>query len=153
VGKIVPIRFVDRLGNPSLSVAGHPSEAAPVMDAVIRLDSESPPPLRQDNEFPVLALVDTGASISACSAELLAAIGAPQVSPIIMAGATSSIHTMRHYCHLFFPSIAVSLEIDVDAVPLRDQGHLYDLVIGRGVLRVGQLVMDYPNQQFYWELP
>jgi len=152
MGKIVPIRFVDRWGHPARSITGHPSDAAPIMDAVLRFETECPPPVRQDNEVPVVALVDTGADFSACTPELLASIGAPPLQPISLATASSSFVTMRHGCHLYFPSITLCLEIDIHASLLQRQGR-FDMLIGRGALRAGKLVMDYPGQQFYWELP
>jgi len=152
MGKIVPIRFVDRAGNPVLPTTRNGSNVIPVMDVIVRFEPRSPPQPVQADEITRLALVDTGADVNACTAELLAAIGAPPVRPITLAGVTSTTRSMRHYCHLLFPTANIRVEVDIDVAPLRDQGHCYDLIIGRQTLCGGILVMDWPGRRFYWDM-
>ncbi|MBN5136890.1 pepsin/retropepsin-like aspartic protease family protein [Stenotrophomonas sp. C-A] len=148
----IPIRFVDQAGNPASPNASNPSFAIPVMDVVFRYDPSEAMPL-QAHEVSVIALVDTGADLNAGTKKLINAAGAPRMHDVTVHGATSGIASSRHVCQLLFPSAALQITTDIDTVPLRENGRCYDLIIGRLTLRLGKLVMDYPGNAFYWEVP
>jgi len=153
MGKIVPIRFVDQQGNPSESMPGQPFNAIPVMDVIFRFE---PTPIwepRYAHETSILALVDTGADSNLCDKALIAAVQSPQTATVTFTGSTSMIKTSRHVGHLVFPTIKTRIQTDVEATALRDLGFCYDMVIGRLTLQLGKLVMDYPGQRFFWEIP
>jgi len=153
MGKIVPIRFVDREGNSSSPDTGDPREAIPVMDVIARFDRDRTMRPPQPHEMTIPALVDTGAAMNVCSPELISAIGAPWVDSNILNGVNSTTSSPRHVCHLLFPSANLQLETDVNVLPLQDHGHCFNLIIGRLILQLGQLVMDYPANRFYWIIP
>lgn len=149
----IPIRFVNPSGGSAASNAGNPSLAIPVMDVIFRYDPSENPTPRQAHEVPVIALVDTGADLNAGSLKLINAAGAPRTHDVTISGATSGMASTRHVCHLLFTDAALQITTDIDAVPLRENGRCYDLIIGRLTLKLGKLVMDYPGNQFYWEVP
>ncbi|HEL4101472.1 TPA: hypothetical protein UM352_000794 [Stenotrophomonas maltophilia] len=148
----IPIRFVDQAGNPAAPDASNPSFAIPVMDVVFRYDPSEALPL-QAHEVSVIALVDTGADLNAGTQKLINAAGAPHTHDVTVLGATSGVASTRHACHLLFTDAALQIGTDIDTVPLRENGRCYDLIIGRLTLRLGKLVMDYPGNDFYWEVP
>ena len=77
--KIVPIRFVDRLGQPTELRLGQPGEAIPVVDVVFRYEPASPPPTQRIHEITRIALVDTGADHNYATKALIESIGAPAI--------------------------------------------------------------------------
>jgi len=153
MGKIVPIRFVDGSGNPSTPIPGKPGNAVPVMDVIFRFEPTPTWEPRYAHESTILALVDTGAENNLCDKALIAAVQSPPTAAVTFTGATSTIKTSRHVAHLVFPSIKTRIQTDVEATPLRDLGFCYDIVIGRLTLQLGMLVMDYPRNRFFWEIP
>jgi len=152
MGKIVPIRFVDRQGNSSSPDTGDPRDAIPVMDVIVRFDKDNARRSPQSHEIAIPALVDTGADTNGCSPELIASVAAPQIDSDVLSSVNATASSSRHHCHFLFPSANTQIGTDVNVLPLRAHGSCYDLVIGRLTLQLGRLVLDWPRQRFYWDI-
>lgn len=148
--KIVPIRFVDRLGQPAELRLGQPGEAIPVMDVVFRYEPASPPPTQRIHEMTRIALVDTGADHNYATKALIESVGAPAIRGTEVQSATSTMKSVMYDCHLLFPTARTSVATNVHSTDLVDR--CYDLVIGRMTLQLGRLTMDYIEGRFYWEI-
>lgn len=145
--RVVPIRFVDRNGNPTSPHEAAQSECIPVIDVLIRS------PFEAHLEVRCQALVDTGADYCVASEQLLRRVGAPVVRAVNHLGATGSQKTNLHDALLILTDSSgfhISVSADIACQSDVHSHTAYPLILGRGLLRHGRLTLDYPATVFNW---
>ena len=145
--RVVPIRFVDRNGNPTSPSKEAQSDCIPVVDVVVRSPSNA------SLEISCQALIDTGADYCVASRRILQAVGAPIRRSVNHKGATGATVTNLHDAVLVIASVD-GFQIPVGAdLAGQDDAHshpAYPVILGRGLLRHGSLTLDYPANVFTW---
>ncbi len=150
--KIIPIRFVDSLGNPT-DPNVDTQHAIPVMD--LRLLNWSGPDLWTVDAAgsDVRALVDTGADFNYAQRDFVIQHGCPVQYDLDLHSATHVAQASSlHKCMLRFRHLALNVETDIVSAALRENS-AYQIILGRLFFKLGRLTMDYRNGRFEFEIP
>lgn len=150
-GKIIPIRFVDSLGNPANPI-GDSQHAIPVMDLrILRWDTDFLSVNAQGTD--VRALVDTGADFNYAQRNFVTQHGCPVQYDLDLHSATQVAQASSlHKCMLRFRHLALNIETDIVSADLRESS-AYQIILGRLFFKLGRLTIDYPGQRFEFEIP
>lgn len=143
--KVIPIRFVDQYGKPALP-SDDVRQAVPVMDVSVC----SPEFIGGMHAAPSIALVDTGADLNFAKQSLVAARTLRDNFKSVTESSHGAMPTTVYHGKLFFPAVGLLINTDITADVLFNRP--YDVIIGRLTLRLGCLLMDYPNNIFEWRV-
>lgn len=81
-----------------------------------------------------LALLDTGADISCIDIAFAASMRLPELGTQQVTGATGTGEYPQFEADLYVPQLGVTVHSPIVGAPLRQMGHPWDAIIGRGVL-------------------
>lgn len=144
--KVVPIRFVDHLGNPS-GPDHDVRMAIPVFDVTLCAPTDFTIAAQGNG----IALVDTGADSNHATPESIHSLSLHRLYD----GETHSVHgtaaSTAYSGGLYFPSAQLLISTEITSDVFRNR--CYSVIVGRRTLEMGCLVMDYPNRIFEWRVP
>lgn len=130
---LVPVFYVDRQGNETPdTVNGEPVLEIGFSWDPVAGDAITPHPAAWET---VRALIDTGAQAIVADAGLINRWGAPWHIEVLNRTSTNSSPTRGYLCQLHFPYGPWTSRNEVFSAPLREQGHPFDLLLGRDFLR------------------
>jgi hypothetical protein len=92
---------------------------------------------------PTVALLDSGARFSYIDIELAANLSAPQAGQHTAHGATSTDRHPSFDVSFYIPLLSLSLRSPIRGLPLREQEHFWQVIVGRDVLRNYELTIDW----------
>ena len=146
----IPIRYLNRDGEEN----GAYPRRDPVVRANIRYDPDADRnPGRRTGIFKtVQAQVDTGAQGCLADTALLNALGCPVLGGASVTGVTGGSRAAIHKAHVLLPPSEVQISVEVHAIENLSQGRPYQLILGTPVLGLGKLHLDFPGEDFYFEI-
>jgi len=145
-GRFVEIKFIRQDGTEADPCQENQNECIPVMDIFV-----FPPGGKGDHYIHGVGMVDTGCDGLCVAAAVLDQISNVHVRDMTLHGATGAaeLAPMRD-CTLLIPlNDGTLFKVNADAIrSVGTDRHVYMALIGRSILKLGCLVMDYPNRIF-----
>ncbi|MDE2959445.1 MAG: hypothetical protein OXU28_05265 [Chloroflexota bacterium] len=94
-------------------------------------------------ERPTVALLDSGSRLSYVDIELAEDLGAPETGAHTVRSATGQENLPSFGLSLRIPVLDLSLGPPLPGVPLRKQGHFWQVIVGRDVLSAYLMTIDW----------